>query len=493
MSDAKSPSSPASKQTPSVPPPGAAPMDIANRYARRTYMARILLDVIGRPAAIVGLFWIAVMVFFAVFGPLVATSHALIARTADGSLVFPVWDYITPVDFTLIFGSLATLAIFLCKLTPRLALVVAVWGLTTAATALAAWTKAEPRTIVGIGISPVAVAVILSVLAVAAGGYATWGRRTAGGVLVVLLPVILGFAAQKPSVGIELFDSSRQRLAEGEFVWARFAPVPFSPQDRMRDTREDKRFQPPGTPHLVLSRVDTAGEERAVIKEWSHIMGTDRNGHDLASRLIHGSRVSLTIGFIATGIAVVIGVVIGALMGFFSGWVDLLGMRLVEIFGAIPVIYLLILVAAVYDRNIYLMMVIIGLTGWVGYATFIRAEFLKLRQVDYVQAAIALGVPLRLVLMRHMLPNGITPVLVSASFGVAGAILTESTLSFLGLGLPPGEPSWGGALNEAVGAGEVYPWIVILPGTMIFLTVLAYNLVGESLRDAIDPRTTRAA
>jgi peptide/nickel transport system permease protein len=141
---------------------------------------------------------------------------------------------------------------------------------------------------------------------------------------------------------------------------------------------------------------------------------------------------------------------------------------------------------------LYVIMVILGITGWVGYARFTRAEFLKLRQQDFVQAAIATGLPLRSVLFKHMLPNGVAPVLVEASFGIAGAILTEAGLSFLGLGLVD-EPSWGQMLSEAIGsAGSFKWWMAVFPGTAIFLTVFAYNLVGEALRDAIDPHAKRA-
>jgi len=214
--------------------------------------------------------------------------------------------------------------------------------------------------------------------------------------------------------------------------------------------------------------------------------------------MIYATRIALSIGFIATGIAIVIGIVVGGLMGYFSGLVDLLLMRVVEVFSAIPTLLLLLCLVAVIPPQwnqymLYLMMVIIGLTSWVGYAMFIRAEFLKLRQMDFVVAAQALGLPLRSILFRHMLPNGVAPVLVSASFGVAGAILAESTLSFLGIGLVE-EASWGKLLNQALGVGGTfYWWIAFYPGLAIFLTVFAYNLVGEALRDAIDPYTTRNA
>jgi peptide/nickel transport system permease protein len=184
----------------------------------------------------------------------------------------------------------------------------------------------------------------------------------------------------------------------------------------------------------------------------------------------------------------VIGVIVGGLMGYYVGWIDLIGMRFVEIFDAIPQLLLLLCFVAVFTPNLYIMMAIIGATSWVGYSYFIRAEFLSLRQRDFVQAARAAGLPVRSILFRHMLPNGLTPLIVSASFGVAGAILTESTLSFLGIGLV-NEASWGNLLEQALGeGGTFYWWIALYPGLAIFLTVFAYNLIGEALRDALDPK-----
>jgi peptide/nickel transport system permease protein len=173
-------------------------------------------------------------------------------------------------------------------------------------------------------------------------------------------------------------------------------------------------------------------------------------------------------------------------MGYFSGIFDIIGMRLVEIFEAIPVLFLLLTFVAFFGRNLYVMMVIIGITGWTGYARFVRAEFLRLRQQEFVLAAIASGLPLYSILFRHILPNGIAPVLVAASFGVASAILAEATLSFLGLGLVD-DPSWGQMLNQAVQAATFNWWMAAFPGGAIFLTVFAYNLIGEAMRDAVDP------
>jgi ABC-type dipeptide/oligopeptide/nickel transport system permease subunit len=256
-----------------------------------------------------------------------------------------------------------------------------------------------------------------------------------------------------------------------------------------------------GTVTAALS--DDGG--RIVLTDFSerrpiHLMGTDGSGSDVASRLIHATRVALSIGFVSTGIALSIGIFIGALMGYFGGWVDIAGMRTIEIFMAIPRLFLLLTIIAFIppqwnDYMLYAMMAVLGLTGWMGAARFIRAEFMRLRGQDFVQAAQACGLPTRSVLFRHMLPNGVTPVLVDASFGVAAAIFIETGLSFLGFGIKPPAPSWGKMLSEAVdpSTGVFYWWLAIFPGIMIFLTVFAFNLIGDSLRDAIDPKLKKAA
>lgn len=259
-----------------------------------------------------------------------------------------------------------------------------------------------------------------------------------------------------------------------DLLWAAYQQQPeYSPQ-RGPESHE--------TAQSILDRLSVIEPNTRL-----HLMGTTISGRDLTSRMIHGSRIALYIGFISTSIAVVIGIIIGGLLGYFAGWVDLIGLRLVEIFASIPVIMLLIMIVAFYGRSLVLMMVVIGLTGWVGYAYFIRAEFLKLRKMDYVMAARAAGTPLYLILFKHMLPNGVAPVLVGASFGIAGGIMTEAALSFIGLGLEPTEPSWGQMLDQAR-QGGFYWWLAIYPGLGIFLTVFAYNLIGEALRDVIDPK-----
>jgi peptide/nickel transport system permease protein len=218
-----------------------------------------------------------------------------------------------------------------------------------------------------------------------------------------------------------------------------------------------------------------------------HWFGTDKLGRDVMAGMIHGSRISLSIGFVAIGIAVVIGVVLGAIAGYFGSWVDLVISRLFEVMLSIPTFFLLITVAALLPPSIFLTMAIIGMTGWVGIARFTRNEFLRIRTQDYVTSAIALGVTDRKVMFKHILPNALAPVIVSVVLGIAGAILVESSLSFLGIGVPAELVTWGSILHEASTTTFAW-WLAVFPGFAIFITVLAYYLVGEGLREVLDPR-----
>lgn len=218
-----------------------------------------------------------------------------------------------------------------------------------------------------------------------------------------------------------------------------------------------------------------------------HWLGTDRLGRDVLAGLIHGSRISLSIGFVAVGVAVGVGVALGAIAGYFGGWIDLLISRLFELMLAVPTFFLLITLAATLRPDIFYTMIVIGLTSWVGMARLTRNEFLRVRNLDYVTAAVALGVSNRRIVLRHILPNALTPVLVAIVLGIAAAILTESSLSFLGIGVPADLVTWGSLLNEARHNSFAW-WLAVFPGTMIFLAVVAYYLVGEGLRDALDPR-----
>ncbi|MEE9351141.1 MAG: ABC transporter permease [Thiotrichaceae bacterium] len=303
-------------------------------------------------------------------------------------------------------------------------------------------------------------------------------RQSLKTLLFVFLLMIVGVTIVSKQFVVEqeniVYENFRHDLNSEKYDWAVMPMIPYAPRDYLRDVRR-----------LPL-------EAPLADKQYVHWMGTEENGGDVLSRMVHASRIALGIGFLATGIAMVIGVILGGLMGYFSGIVDMLGMRLVEIFESIPTLFLLLTFVAFFGRSIYIMMVIIGLTSWSGYARYIRAEFLRLRKQDFVQATIASGLPLRSILFRHMLPNGVAPLLVGVSFGVASAILAEATLSFLGLGLVD-SPSWGQMLNQAVKSSVFNWWMAVFPGGAIFMTVFAYNLMGEALRDAIDPQLAKKA
>ncbi len=221
---------------------------------------------------------------------------------------------------------------------------------------------------------------------------------------------------------------------------------------------------------------------------WEHPLGTDDLGREVLVRMLYGARISLLVGFVAVGISTLIGILCGALAGYYGGWVDAVVMRFVDIMLCFPTFFLILAVIAFLDPSIWNIMIVIGLTSWMGVARLVRAEFLSLRQRDFVLAAQVLGASDARLIFRHILPNALSPVLVSATLGVAGAILTESALSFLGIGVQPPTPSWGNMLiigKQTLGSAW---WLSVFPGVAILITVLGYNLLGEGIRDALDPR-----
>ncbi len=221
-----------------------------------------------------------------------------------------------------------------------------------------------------------------------------------------------------------------------------------------------------------------------------HPFGTDDRGRDVLARMIYGARISLSIGFIAVGISALIGIMLGGVAGYYGGKTDFIVSRLFEVMMTFPVFFLILTILAFRDPSIYNIMIVIGATGWTGVARLIRGEFLKLRKFEYVEAAVALGGNDFRVMMKHMLPNALAPVLVDSTFGIAGAILVESGLSFLGFGVPPPDPSWGDVLSQSQKYVDFAWWLVLFPGAAIFLTVTAFNLLGEGFRNSIDPKFT---
>ncbi|MEE9171864.1 MAG: ABC transporter permease [candidate division NC10 bacterium] len=230
-----------------------------------------------------------------------------------------------------------------------------------------------------------------------------------------------------------------------------------------------------------------------------YLLGTDDLGRDVFARMLEGAFVSLSVGFVAVGIAVAIGIILGGIAGYYGRGrigvgalrlmtVDTLITGLIDVFLSFPSFFLILTVVAVLKPSIWNIMIVIGVTSWTGTARFVRAEFLALREQDFVQAAHALGVSGPRIILRHLIPNALAPVLVSATLGVAGAILTESALSFLGFGVPPPDATWGNILSDGKNFLFDASWLTIIPGTAILIVVLAFYIFGEGLREAFNPK-----
>ncbi len=220
----------------------------------------------------------------------------------------------------------------------------------------------------------------------------------------------------------------------------------------------------------------------------AHLFGTDQLGRDVLSRMIWGARISLKVGFVATGIAILLGAILGAVSGYYGRWVDAVIMRFVDIMLCFPAFFLILAVIAILEPSIWNIMIIIGLTGWMGITRLVRADFISLKERDFVLAARVIGASDLRIIFIHILPNAMASILVAATLGIAGAILTESALSFLGIGVQPPTPSWGNILTAGKDNIDIAWWLSLYPGLAILITVLGYNLLGEGIRDSLDPR-----
>lgn len=235
-------------------------------------------------------------------------------------------------------------------------------------------------------------------------------------------------------------------------------------------------------------RFDERPLSKTTPPSWDHLFGTDQIGRDILSRVIYGARISLRIGIVATFMSVVIGVVAGAVSGFFGGLVDTLISRLVDVFLSIPYIVLAVSIAAVLGRSENTVIIVLGLTGWLSIQRVVRSSFLQLKELEFVEAATALGYSRGRIMFRHILPNALQPVIVYSAIAVGSAILAEAALSFLGAGPTDPTPAWGLMVSTAKGRLKPAPYELLFPAGAIVITVLAFMLIGDGLRDALDPK-----
>lgn len=305
-------------------------------------------------------------------------------------------------------------------------------------------------------------------------------RLAVGGLAVVLLLILIAICAP-------LLANNRPYLYVHE--GRAYFPIFFSYEELAeRDLRDDARGGFAVFPPVRYSYSEYDLDSIVVPPGRRHVFGTDEQGRDLLARMIHGSRVSIFIGFIAVAIYVAIGILVGSIAGYYGGWIDMVVSRLIEIIMCFPAFFLILTILALVGPSLVSVMVVIGLTGWTGIARIVRGEFMKLREADFVVASRAVGARDAWIIIRHILPNSLAPVLVSATFGIASTILIESSLSFLGFGVQPPTPSWGDILSQSRDFMDFAWWLTLIPGFAIFITITAYNLVGEGLQDAIDPK-----
>ena len=301
----------------------------------------------------------------------------------------------------------------------------------------------------------------------------------------VVAPWLAPYDAGRQFPGYPFAPPMRPHLvdAEGQWHWP-----PFAHPIRVVDPIE-RRYAEDRARRLTFTRTN---EPIEAAEPW-FLLGSDGIGRDVLSRMLYGARVSLAVGFVSVSIATGIGIVLGAIAGYNGGRVDGFIMRLVDLMLVFPRFFLLLAVLAFLRPSIWTIMAVIGLTGWMGVTRLVRAEFLALKEREFVVWSQSVGASGFRVIWRHILPNAMAPVLVAMTLGIPAAILTESGLSFLGLGVQPPYATWGNILNEGKDTIEIGWWLSFYPGIAILVTVLSYNLLGEGIRDALDPRLRQSA
>lgn len=437
--------------------------------------------------------WIALVVVTGILAPLLASGHPLLLRRiSSGELSSPLLARLGPIDLVLVVWLLVTGGGLLLRRRWVGGLSRAAWlGWTSLllVSALAGLATAElAGALLGsVGMTPGAARAWLKLLAgpcigVGAIGGLAWfvmarvrvPRRGLSGVVIGGLALSAGVVGGAMAISsppeLERFGyTEAERRGE---IAATMTLVPFSPSQ----AQPDRARLAPGS--RVPGAAPSAGQMTPT-RSGRFWLGTDGLGRDVLSQMLHGCRVAIFVGLISTGIAVLIGVTVGAAMGYFGGWVDLLLLRVVEVVMSVPVLFVLILAAAVLPRSTAVMMAIIGCVTWTGPARQVRAAFLRLKGQEFVLAARATGIPAWRVMFVHMLPNAITPVLIEASFAIAAAIQVEALLSFLSLG-PVDQASWGVLLSGAISdSGAFRWWLAVFPGVAIFLTAWSYNTLGN--------------
>jgi peptide/nickel transport system permease protein len=409
------------------------------RRPPRTYSDIVWRQFRKNPTAYVALWLLSLPVLTAIFAPLLASNQPFVFWD-DGRVLFPwfraLFAYDEPVNFLF---NMSLLAFF-----PWLA-----------ATAVL-WRHGQRRRV------PIRILV----------------RRAVGLFATLTLLCMAAFAvpAMRPTQSYGSRDFATESFASNGKQYGFYPPIPFGP------TEQNLRaiFKPPL--YRTPPELRTASNEAR-----PHLLGTDNTGCDVLAQLIYGTRISLTVGFLAVGLYLTIGAVVGAVAGYVGGALDMAVSRVIEVVLLFPSFFLILTLVALLGPSIYIIMFVIGITGWPTIARLIRAEVLKQRTLDYVTAARACGASHARIVFRHLLPNSLGPALVAAPFGVAGAVMTEAGLSLLGFGVRPPTPSWGTLLRMG-SANYNYWWLIVVPSAAIFAVVTLFNLVGSGLRDAMDPK-----